>query len=105
MVKKLLQQRKHTGSIANRHGRAGRKPMILETHRRQMTEMIGKQPDATLAELRHALGLDCSLPAIHYALKDLGLTYKKRHSGPASKTAKTSSGPAPIGRKSWPGSM
>jgi transposase len=40
----------------------------------------------TLKELREALGLDCSLPAIHYALSDMGLTYKKRHSEPVNRT-------------------
>ena len=89
MVKKLLQQRRHTGSIANRHGLAGRKPKILESHRRQMAMLVGKQPDITLAELRAAVGVDCSIPAIHYALAELGLTYKKRHSGPANRIAKT----------------
>ena len=29
MVRKLIQQRRHTGDIAPRHPRAGRKPMIL----------------------------------------------------------------------------
>ena len=33
-------------------------------------------------------------PAIHYALEKMGLTYKKRRSGPASKIAPTSRGRA-----------
>jgi transposase len=33
--------------------------------------------------------LDCSIPAIYYALADLGLTYKKRHSGPVNRIVKT----------------
>ena len=44
----------------------------------------------TLAELRDSLGLECTLPAIHYVLVDMGLTSKKRRSAPPSKTAKTS---------------
>ena len=32
-----------------------------------------------------AVALDCSLPAIHYALERMGLTYKKRRCAPASK--------------------
>lgn len=31
----------------------------------------------TFVELREALGLECTLPAIHYVLVDMGLTYKK----------------------------
>ena len=89
MVKKLLQQRKRTGDLRPRHRFSGRKPLILETHRRQMRQLLGTQPDLTLAELRNALGLSCTLPAIHYALARMDLTYKKRHSAPASNSART----------------
>ena len=90
MVKKLLQQRRRTGEIGPRHHHSGRKPMILEAHRRRMRLLVGQKPDLTLKELRTAMELKCSLPAIHYALEKLGLTYKKRHSGPANRTARIS---------------
>ena len=80
MVKKLLQQRKRTGQIGARHVYSGRKPLIVQAHDDQMRVLLGQKPDMTLKELREALGLDCSLPAIHYALSAMGLTYKKRHS-------------------------
>jgi transposase len=92
MVKKLLQQRRRTGDIGPRHHYSGCKPVIVEGHRRKMRELLERKPDLTLAELRQAVGLDCTLPAIHYVLKQLGLTYKKRLCGPASKTARTSRG-------------
>src|SRR5262245_61131909 len=85
MVKKLLQQRRRTGEIGARHHHSGRKPMILSTHQGQMRALLGKKPDLTLKELRAAVALECSLPAINYALAKMGLTYKKRHCGPASK--------------------
>jgi transposase len=88
MVKKLLQQRRRSGDISARHHRSGRKPMILATHQRHMRALLGRKPDLTLKELRAAVALECSLPAIYYALAKMGLTYKKRHSGPASKTAR-----------------
>jgi transposase len=94
MVKKLLQQRRHTGEIGARHHRSGRKPMILATHQRQMRSLLAKKPDLTLKELRAAVALECSLPAIHYALAKMGLTYKKRRYGPASKIVPTSRGRA-----------
>jgi hypothetical protein len=53
-----------------------------------MREIIDSRPDATLAELREALGLECSLTAIHNALSGMGMT-KKRRSGRASRTAPT----------------
>lgn len=87
MVKKLLQQRRRIGEIGPQHHRAGRKPIIVESYRRQMRDLLAKRPDMTLKQLRDTLGLDCTLPAIHYALDDMGLTYKKRRCAQASKTA------------------
>ena len=104
MVKKLLQQRRRTGQIGPRHHHSGRKPIIVDAHQRQMQTLLGRKPDLTLKELRVAVGLDCTLPAIHYALKKLGLTYKKRHSEPASKTVRTSSGRAAGGGAGKPAS-
>jgi transposase len=104
MVKKLLQQRRHTGDIAARHHRSGRKPRIVESHRRQLRELVGRKPDLTLEELRQATALDCTPQAIHYVLEKMGLTYKKRHCAPASKTARTSrgrGGPGGGGKAGW----
>jgi transposase len=92
MVKKLLQQRRHTGSIAPRHHLAGRKPRIVQVHQRQMRTLLGQKPDLTLQELRNALGLECSLQAIHVVLGKMGLTYKKRLSAQRNRTARTSRG-------------
>ena len=90
MVKKLIQQRRHTGEIGSRRYLCGRKPRILESHRSQMRAILKKKPDITLKELREAVALDCTLPAIHYVLEDMGLTYKKRLSMPASRSARMS---------------
>jgi transposase len=89
MVKKLLQQRRKTGDIRPRHHYSGRKPKILDRHRRRLRHLLSRQPDLTLAELRAATALSCSLPAIHYALAAMDLTYKKRHSAPVSRTGRT----------------
>ncbi|MEI8311169.1 MAG: IS630 transposase-related protein, partial [Verrucomicrobiota bacterium] len=82
MVKKLIQQRRHTGEIGSRRHLCGRKPLILESHRSQMRAILKKKPDMTLRELREAVALDCTLPAIHYVLENMALTYKKRLSMP-----------------------
>jgi len=97
MVKKLLQQRKRTGDIAPRHRFCGRKPMIVASHRQQIRALLAKKNDLTLRELRQAMDLPCSLQAIHVVLGKMGLTYKKRHSEPASKTGRTSPEPAGSG--------
>lgn len=77
MVKKLLVQRKKTGDIAARHRFCGRKPLFTSGHRRHLSRLIERQPDITLAEMREALSLGCSLPAIYYVLREMKLTYKK----------------------------
>lgn len=92
MVKKLVAQRRRTGQIGPQRHLCGRKPMILATHRKQMRELLGRKPDMTLAELRDALGLGCTVQAVFYALDEMGLTYKKRRCAPASKTDRTSRG-------------
>ncbi len=97
MVKKLLQQRRRTGDIAPRHHFAGRKPMILASHRGQLRSLLARKNDLTLKELRQAVGLPCSLQAIHVALGKMGLTYKKRHSMPVSRTGRTLRGRADSG--------
>jgi len=92
MVKKLLQQRRRTGDIGPRHHYAGRKPMIVDAHRRRLRALLAKKSDLTLKELRTAMELKCSVQAIHVVLGKMGLTYKKRRSAPASKTVQISPG-------------
>ena len=90
LVKKLLQQRRRLGDVRPQHHRSGRKPRIVASHQHQLRTLLDKKPDLTLKELRVATGLNCTLPAIHYVLVRLGLTYKKRRSMPANKTGPTS---------------
>jgi len=90
MVKKLLQQRRHSGDIRARHHLAGRKPLIVAEHREKMDLLLKKKPDLSLKELREAVGLKCSLQAIHVVLVKMEMTLKKRLSAPVSETARTS---------------
>ncbi|PTX95781.1 hypothetical protein DB354_10240 [Opitutus sp. ER46] len=86
MVKKLLQQRRRCGDIRPQHHRCGRKPRITPEHRKRLRELVAEKPDRTLAELRSCVGLSCTLPAIHYALAAMDLTYKKRRFMQQSRT-------------------
>jgi transposase len=90
MVKKLLQQRRHTGDIAPRHRHSGRRPRILQSHQRQIRSLLSQKPDMTLEELREVMALDCTPQAIHVVLVKMGLTYKKRLCEPANKIESTS---------------
>lgn len=94
MVKKLLQQRRRIGELRAQHHRAGRKPKIRAAERLQLRQQLAAKPDLTLAELRERTGLQCTLPAIHYVLADMGLTFKKRRSARPSRTDRTSAAPA-----------
>ncbi len=100
MVKKLLQQRRKTGDIGPRYDRCGRKPIIVDTHRREMRLLLAKRPDLTLEEIRAQLDLSCTIQAIHYVLADMGLTYKKRLSVPQSNPARMSPAPVASGARS-----
>lgn len=104
LVKKLLQQRRRIGDLRPQHHRSGSKPRILDHHRQQLRVLLHKKPDLTLKELRVATRLDCTLPAIHYFLAGLDLTYKKRRSAPASRIVRTSGKPAGSGGGSSPAS-
>jgi transposase len=92
LVKKLLQQRRRTGDLAPRHRYSGRKPTIVAAHRHQLRAHLARKNDLTLKELRAVTGLKCSVQAIHRVLGKMGLTYKKRRSAPARRTAPTSPG-------------
>ena len=104
-VKKLLQQRRRIGDVRAQHHRSGCKPRIIARHRQQLRTLLEQKPDLTLKELRAATGLDCTLPAIHYVLVTLGLTYKKRRSAPANKTGPTSGGRGKPGGDDRPASI
>lgn len=97
MVKKLIQQRRHIGDIGARHHLAGRKPLILAEHQQKIGLLLKQKPDLSLKELREALGLKCSVQAIHVVLVKMEMTLKKRLSPPASKTARTLPGRAKSG--------
>ena len=90
LVKKLLQQRRRTGDLRPRHRFSGPKPKLVHRHQQQLRQMLARKPDLTLEQMRQGLAIGCTLQAIHYLLERMGLTYKKRLSGPANKTAPTS---------------
>ena len=102
MVKKLLQQRRRIGDVRPQHHRSGRKPGHVARQQHHLQALVHQKPDLTLKELRAATGLNCTLPAIHYVLIRLGLTYKKRRSAPANKPGPTSSGRGGAGSGSKP---
>jgi transposase len=99
MVKKLLQQRRRTGDIAPRHHFAGRKAWLLPQFGEKLRRLVKAKPDLTLEQLRAALGLKCTLPAIHYVLAQLGLTFKKNAARRRARAARHRPGTAAVGAR------
>ncbi len=89
-IQKLRQQREQEGSIAPRPQNQGRKPAFRGANLEQLNNFVGKKPDTTLEEIKeHFSGkVNCSIVAIHNALKRLGWRYKKNRYEPVSKTGK-----------------
>lgn len=74
MVKKLFSQRRRTGDLAPRHRFSGRKPKITPKHQQRLRRLLQARSDLTLGQLREAIGVECTLPAIHYVLERMGLS-------------------------------
>lgn len=89
MVKKLLQQKAKTGDLRPRHRFSGRKARLMPEHGSKLKELIGQEPDLTLAEMKARLNLSCTVAAVHWVVGRLGLTYKKRRSMRPNKTGRT----------------
>jgi transposase len=89
MVKKLLGQRARTGDLRPRHRFSGRKARLLPKHGAELKQLITREPDLTLAEMKSRLELDCTVAALHWVVGRLGLTYKKRRSMRPNKTGRT----------------
>src|SRR4051812_15637008 len=80
-IGKLLRRRRQTGSIAPKPHSGGRAPAVGGAAADRLRAAVQADPDATLAELRGAVGVACSVPAVHRALNRLGITREKSRSG------------------------
>ncbi len=97
MVKKLVAQKSRTGDLRARYRFCGRKARLEPEHGESMRQLVEREPDVTLEEIKQRLGLGCTIGAIHWVLSRLGLTYKKRRSMRPSKTGPTSRRPGADG--------
>ena len=88
-IKKLLRQRRQTGSIAPRPHGGGWTPKFFGRTLEQLKARVDQSPDATLQELLEQSGVDGSIMAVHRALERLRCRRKKSRSAPPSKTGRT----------------
>ena len=77
-VDRVKQRKREFGEIEPRRG-SGRKP-LLKPHYGRLQQLLQKQPDITLKEIREELKISVALQSISVALKKLGYTFKKNPS-------------------------
>jgi transposase len=89
-VRRLKQRRRETGEIGPRKLGQPPGPRRLGAQLERLQTLTAQRPDATLAELRTALGLTVSLSTIWRALRALKLSFKKKRCTPRNKTVRMS---------------
>jgi transposase len=77
-IVRLLQRFRTTGSVQPKPHAGGPHPKLDAKATARLLEAVRQQPDATLAELRDRLGVDCSIVTIFRTLKRNGITRKKK---------------------------
>jgi transposase len=82
--------------------RANRRKSLAKRHGNALRARVAEHPGTTLEDLKRDLKLDASIANIWYALRELGLSLKKKRSARPSATAKTSSPIGPRGGSSKP---
>jgi transposase len=85
-VRKLLRQRRATGSIDPKPHGGGHAPAFDADADARLRQAVRDDSDATLQELGHAAGVACSASAVYRALDRLGITRKKSRGGRPSRT-------------------
>lgn len=89
-ARRVKQRERETGQRAPTvQSKRGPNPKLNGDDRRRLAELVERTPDATLAELKDALGLPVSISTIDRALRALRLTLKKSRFVPPSRTART----------------
>jgi transposase len=86
-IRRLLQRRRETGSIAPKPRGGGHPPAFDAAAAQRLRQAVAADSDATLEELAQARGVACSTAAVDRALKRSGWGSRenKVRSGPPSK--------------------
>jgi transposase len=77
-VFRLLRRRRDADTLDPKPHGGCPPPTLGPDDMQRLAELIGKQPDATLEQLRERGGFQCSLTTIWRGLRRLGLTRKKK---------------------------
>jgi transposase len=81
-VKRIGQRYRETGKVELHLSKIGHSSKVDEVAQQALKKIIKEKPGATLKEICQALKKRCqltvTLPTIHYVLKKLALSYKKK---------------------------
>ncbi len=88
-VRKLLRQRRGTGSIEPRPHGGGHVPAFDAAADAKLRQAVRDDSDATLEELGRVAGVACSVSAVYRALDRLGITRKKSRGGRPSRIGRS----------------
>ncbi len=100
-ARRVKQRRRETGETTHRPMGS---PGVTIVDREQLASLVREHPDATLAELRTLLGVQCALSTLCQALKQMGFSFKKKRSMRRNRTARMSckDGSSGVrGRETW----
>ena len=100
-IRKLIAQRTQTGVISPKPNPGGRKPLIQGETARSLRAAIVERPDATLHELREALGFEGCLVTVWRTIKRLNITRKKSRCTRRSNSTRKSSPSGTSGANGW----
>ena len=88
-IRKLIQRRRETGSLAPLPQNPGRKRALNDRQMERLGRLIQRRPDATLKELRKSLRVKLSIAALDRAIRALDVTLKKNRSWRRSRSERT----------------
>jgi transposase len=103
-IRSLLARRAATGSIAPKPNTGGRTQLIQGETAESLRAAVRDAPDATLEELRAAIGFGGCLMTVWRAIGRLKITRKKSPCGPRSSSTRGSSRSGrsgSSGRRAW----
>jgi transposase len=86
-IRDLMRRQRLDGSIAPKPHGGGRVAAFDADAGERLRQAVREDDDATLEELAHVVGVDCSASTVHRALKRLGITRKKSRGGRPSRIA------------------
>jgi len=90
-INRLLRKERETGDITPETHLRGRKPALDERGLESMRQLILDRSDITLEEIKEAMNLSISIPAICKIVKNkLGFQYKKRQYTPVNEIGRMS---------------